>query len=229
MKEKKSCQKTLKWVITGDSARQSKTSFNELVNTINIGFILCWLSWCSLRCYQCLRCPECTPSVCGVHVSSHCWWYHRHNGYIEFHCKLCIAVGLGIIIRWCYYGDRKHPPYIYITVRCRLCEVQRSCRWSFLSLCWRVRLLPLAPFFPRLPMEGPHCKFMIYPSTWPILILTLAGISRGCFHLQPVFAVSFMKPEGKEYENPKGYWTNKWFIIFIVAGIFCTRRHARHR
>ncbi|MFN8250212.1 MAG: efflux RND transporter permease subunit, partial [Ferruginibacter sp.] len=36
-----------------------------------------------------------------------------------------------------------------------------------------------------------------------------------------VFAVSFMKPEGKEYEKPKkAIWTNKWFIIFIVAGIF---------
>jgi multidrug efflux pump subunit AcrB len=42
------------------------------------------------------------------------------------------------------------------------------------------------------------------------------------FIFNPVFAVSFMKPEGKEYEKPKkAIWTNKWFISAVIAGIIC--------
>ena len=59
---------------------------------------------------------------------------------------------------------------------------------------------------------------MIYLPT--MLILTLAASLIVAFIFNPVFAVSFMKPEGKEYEKPKkAIWTNKWFIIFAVAGI----------
>ena len=59
---------------------------------------------------------------------------------------------------------------------------------------------------------------MIYLPT--MLILTLAASLIVAFIFNPVFAVSFMKPEGKEYEKPKrAVWTNKWFIIFVVAGL----------
>jgi hypothetical protein len=35
-----------------------------------------------------------------------------------------------------------------------------------------------------------------------------------------VFAVSFMKPEGKEHAKPKSaVFRNKWLIVFIIAGI----------
>jgi multidrug efflux pump subunit AcrB len=40
------------------------------------------------------------------------------------------------------------------------------------------------------------------------------------FIFNPVFAVSFMKPEGKEYEKPKkSIFRNKWFIVFTIAGV----------
>jgi multidrug efflux pump subunit AcrB len=59
---------------------------------------------------------------------------------------------------------------------------------------------------------------MIYLPT--ILILTLAASLIVAFIFNPVFAVSFMKPEGKEHEKPKkAIFRNKWFITFIVAGI----------
>ena len=40
MQEKEELPKDLKVVITGDQSKQTKTSFNELINTIIIGFIL---------------------------------------------------------------------------------------------------------------------------------------------------------------------------------------------
>jgi multidrug efflux pump subunit AcrB len=59
---------------------------------------------------------------------------------------------------------------------------------------------------------------MIYLPT--ILILTLAASLIVAFIFNPVFAVSFMRPEGKEYEKPKHkVFTNKWFLVFAIAGI----------
>jgi multidrug efflux pump subunit AcrB len=59
---------------------------------------------------------------------------------------------------------------------------------------------------------------MIYLPT--ILILTLAASLIVAFIFNPVFAVSFMKPEGKEYEKPKrAVFKSKWFIVFIAAGV----------
>ena len=76
----------------------------------------------------------------------------------------------------------------------------------------------LAPFFPLLFWKGLIGKFMIYLPT--MLILTLTASLIVAFFFNPVFAVSFMKPEGKEYEKPKkDVFKNKWFIVFIVAGV----------
>jgi multidrug efflux pump subunit AcrB len=76
----------------------------------------------------------------------------------------------------------------------------------------------LAPFFPLLFWKGLIGKFMIYLPT--ILILTLAASLIVAFIFNPVFAVSFMRPEGKEFEKPKSaVFRNKWFLVFAIAGI----------
>ncbi|HPG11066.1 MAG TPA: efflux RND transporter permease subunit, partial [Chitinophagaceae bacterium] len=76
----------------------------------------------------------------------------------------------------------------------------------------------LAPFFPLLFWKGLIGKFMIYLPT--ILILTLTASLIVAFFFNPVFAVSFMKPEGREFEKPKNaVFRNKWFITFIIAGV----------
>jgi multidrug efflux pump len=76
----------------------------------------------------------------------------------------------------------------------------------------------LAPFFPLLFWKGIIGKFMIYLPT--MLILTLAASLIVAFIFNPVFAVSFMRPEGKEYEHPKkAVFTNKWFLTFLVGGL----------
>ncbi len=65
---------------------------------------------------------------------------------------------------------------------------------------------------------------MIYLPT--MLILTLAASLIVAFIFNPVFAVSFMKPEGKEHEMPKRYLFRKWWfwaalgfgVLFHLAG-----------
>ena len=62
---------------------------------------------------------------------------------------------------------------------------------------------------------------MIYLPT--ILILTLAASLIVAFIFNPVFAVSFMKPEGAEYEEPKKGLFKKWW--FWTAIIFALLLH----
>ena len=58
----------------------------------------------------------------------------------------------------------------------------------------------IAPFFPLLFWKGIIGKFMIYLPT--MLIFTLFASLIVAFIINPVFAVSSMKPEGREYEPP---------------------------
>jgi multidrug efflux pump subunit AcrB len=76
----------------------------------------------------------------------------------------------------------------------------------------------LAPFFPLLFWKGIIGKFMIYLPT--MLILTLAASLIVAFIMNPVFAVSFMKPEGREYDTPKKAIFKKWYWwAFWIIGI----------
>ncbi len=79
-------------------------------------------------------------------------------------------------------------------------------------------LTTLAPFFPLLMWKGIIGKFMIYLPV--MLILTLAASLIVAFIINPVFAVSFMKPEGREFEKPKhAIFKANWFWLFISFGI----------
>ena len=64
-------------------------------------------------------------------------------------------------------------------------------------------LTTLAPFFPLLLWKGLVGKFMIYLPV--MLILTLSASLIVAFIFNPVFAVSFMKPEGRAHERPAHY------------------------
>jgi multidrug efflux pump len=76
----------------------------------------------------------------------------------------------------------------------------------------------LAPFFPLLFWKGIIGKFMIYLPT--MLILTLAASLIVAFIFNPVFAVSFMKPEGKEHEEQKSLLFKKWwFWAMIITAV----------
>src|SRR6185503_6882897 len=76
----------------------------------------------------------------------------------------------------------------------------------------------LAPFFPLLFWPGIIGKFMIYLPT--ILILTLTASLIVAFLINPVFAVSFMKPEHYPEKEPKSaLFRKKWFWSFVIVGL----------
>src|SRR4029077_17564131 len=79
-------------------------------------------------------------------------------------------------------------------------------------------LTTLAPFFPLLFWPGIIGKFMIYLPT--VLILTLTASLIVAFLINPVFAVSFMKPEhSPDKENKSAIFRKKYFWVFLIFGL----------
>ena len=221
MKEKEELPKDLKVVITGDLSKATKTSFNELVNTIIIGFILVlvilmFFMGVTNAFFVALSVPlsvfvafmflPIADGIIGTTVT------------LNFIVLFALLLGLGIIVDDAIVViENTHR--IYNNGKVPIVRSAKEAAGEVFIPVLAGTATTLAPFFPLLLWKGLIGKFMIYLPA--ILILTLAASLVVAFIFNPVFAVSFMKPEGKEYEKPKkAIWTNKWFIIFIVAGIF---------
>ncbi len=87
--------KNLNVVITGDLSKATRTSFNDLVNSIVIGFILVLIDPdVFYGCDQCILCGTvCTTEyVCGLSVFAGCRADNRLECYAKFYGVVCPAV-----------------------------------------------------------------------------------------------------------------------------------------
>src|SRR5438128_5052005 len=193
----------LKVVITGDQSKATATSFNDLVNTIIIGFVLVLLVLMffmgvtnaffvalsvPLSVFVAFMFLPIADAIVGTNVT------------LNFIVLFGLLFGLGIIVDDAIvvienthriYGNGKIP-----IIR----SAKEAAGEVFIPVLAGTATT-LAPFFPLLLWKGLIGKFMIYLPT--MLILTLAASLVVAFIFNPVFAVSFMKPEGKEFEEPK--------------------------
>ena len=220
MKVKEELPKDLKVVITGDLSKATKTSFNELVNTIIIGFvlvliILMFFMGVTNAFFVALSVPLSVfvafmflPLADGIIGST---------VTLNFIVLFALLLGLGIIVDDAIVViENTHR--IYNNGKVNIVRSAKEAAGEVFIPVLAGTATTLAPFFPLLLWKGLIGKFMIYLPA--MLILTLAASLIVAFIFNPVFAVSFMKPEGKEYEKPKrAIWTNKWFVIFGVAGL----------
>jgi multidrug efflux pump len=221
MKAKEELPKDLNVVITGDLSKATKTSFNELVNTIIIGFvlvliILMFFMGVTNAFFVALSVPlsvfvafmflPLADGIIGTTVT------------LNFIVLFALLLGLGIIVDDAIVViENTHR--IYNNGKIPIVRSAKEAAGEVFIPVLAGTATTLAPFFPLLLWKGLIGKFMIYLPT--MLILTLAASLIVAFIFNPVFAVSFMKPEGKEYEKPKrAIWKNKWLIIFAVAGVF---------
>src|SRR5215813_6415464 len=220
MQDKEELPKDLRVDFTGDQSQQTKTSFNELINTIVIGFILVlivlmFFMGVTNAFFVALSVPlsvfvaflflPVADAIIGTSVT------------LNFIVLFALLFGLGIIVDDAIvvientlriYNNGKKP--IIYSAKAAAGEV-------FVPVLAGTATT-LAPFFPLLFWKGLIGKFMIYLPT--VLILTLAASLIVAFIFNPVFAVSFMKPEGKEYEKPKNaVFRNKWFFVFAITGL----------
>ncbi len=220
MQVKDELPKDLKVVITGDQSKQTRTSFDELINTIIIGFILVliilmFFMGVTNAFFVALSVPlsvfvaflflPLADSIIGTSVT------------LNFIVLFALLFGLGIIVDDAIVViENTHR--IYNNGKLPIIRSAKEAAGEVFIPVMAGTATTLAPFFPLLFWKGLIGKFMIYLPT--ILILTLAASLIVAFIFNPVFAVSFMKPEGKEFEKPKSaIFKNKWFIVFAVAGI----------
>jgi len=220
MQDKEELPHDLNVVITGDQSKLTKTSFNELVNTIVIGFILVMIILMffmgvtnaffvalsvPLSVFVAFMFLPVADLIIGTTVT------------LNFIVLFALLFGLGIIVDDAIVViENTHR--IYNNGKVNIVKAAKEAAGEIFIPVLAGTATTLAPFFPLLFWKGLIGKFMIYLPT--ILILTLAASLIVAFIFNPVFAVSFMKPEGKEFEKPKkAIFKNKFLWLFIIVGL----------
>lgn len=220
MRAKDELPSNLRIEFTGDQSVQTKTSFTDLVNTIVIGFILVlfvlmFFMGVSNAFFVALSVPlsvfvaflflPVADSIVGTAVT------------LNFIVLFALLFGLGIIVDDAIVViENTHR--IYSNGKVPIVKAAKMAAGEIFVPVFAGTLTTLAPFFPLLLWKGLIGKFMIYLPT--MLILTLTASLIVAFIINPVFAVSFMKPEGKEFDSPKkDLFKRWWFWAFIILGV----------
>jgi multidrug efflux pump len=220
MQVKQELPPDLRVEFTGDQSKQTRTSFNDLINTIVIGFILVMIilmffMGVSNAFFVALSVPlsvfvaflflPLADAIIGTHVT------------LNFIVLFALLFGLGIIVDDAIVViENTHR--IYNNGKVPIIRSAKEAAGEVWLPVLAGTATTLAPFFPLLFWKGLIGKFMIYLPT--VLILTLAASLIVAFIFNPVFAVSFMRPEGKEYEKPKNaVFKNKWFLALLILGV----------
>jgi multidrug efflux pump subunit AcrB len=212
--------KDLKVTMTGDQSKQTKTSFNELVNTIVIGFILVLLilmffMGVTNAFFVALSVPlsvfvaflflPVADLIIGTGVT------------LNFIVLFALLFGLGIIVDDAIVViENTHR--IYHNGKVPIVRSAKEAAGEVFIPVLAGTATTLAPFFPLIFWKGIIGKFMIYLPV--MLILTLAASLIVAFIINPVFAVSFMKPEGRAHDDKKTNIFRKWYWWgFIAVGL----------
>ena len=215
--------KNLNVVITGDQSISTRTSFNDLVNSIVIGFILVLLilmffMGVTNAFFVALSVPlsmfvaflflPMADIITGSNVT------------LNFIVLFALLFGLGIIVDDAIVViENTHR--IFVEGKGKL-TTEMSARIAAGEVFIPVlagTLTTLAPFFPLLFWPGIIGKFMIYLPT--MLIFTLAASLIVAFIMNPVFAVDFMhEDEGDGPRRPpRMIFKNRLFRVLVIAGI----------
>ncbi|MER3470303.1 MAG: copper transporter [Chitinophagaceae bacterium] len=209
-------------VITGDQSKATRTSFNDLVNSIVIGFvlvliILMFFMGVTNAFFVALSVPlsmfvafvflPAADLIVGSHVT------------LNFIVLFALLFGLGIIVDDAIVViENTHR--IFVEGKGRL-SAPKSAMMAAGEVFIPVlagTLTTLAPFFPLIFWPGIIGKFMVYLPT--MLIFTLSASLIVAFIMNPVFAVDFMNhPEGEK--QPKSALFRKPALwIALGGGIF---------
>jgi Cation/multidrug efflux pump len=210
--------KDLEVVVTGDQSKATRTSFNELVNTIVLGFIfvliiLMFFMGVTNAFFVALSVPlsmfvaflflPIADYIVGTHVT------------LNFIVLFALLFGLGIIVDDAIVViENTHR--IFVEGRGRISPTKSAMMAAgevFVPVLAGT-LTTLAPFFPLLFWPGIIGKFMIYLPT--MLIFTLTASLIVAFIMNPVFAVDFMNhPEGEK--KPKSHIFKKPFLWVAIG------------
>jgi len=216
--------KDMKAVITGDQSIKTRSSFNDLVNSIVIGFmlvliVLMFFMGVVNAFFVALSVPLSmfvafvflpgADLIVGTHVT------------LNFIVLFALLFGLGIIVDDAIVViENTHRIYVQGKGRLSINISARMAAGEVFIPVFAGTLTTLAPFFPLLFWPGIIGKFMVYLPT--MLIFTLAASLVVAFIMNPVFAVDFMNHnhDGTAEKEPKNaIFKKKGFWIAIAIGI----------
>jgi multidrug efflux pump len=212
----------LKAVITGDTSIQTKASFNELVNSIVIGFILVlfvlmFFMGVTNAFFVALSVPlsmfvafvflPAADLIVGTHVT------------LNFIVLFGLLFGLGIIVDDAIVViENTHRIFSQANGKLNAEKSAMMAAGEVFIPVLAGTLTTLAPFFPLLFWPGLIGKFMIYLPV--MLIFTLTASLIVAFIMNPVFAVDFMNhPEGEDKKRKSAIFRKPFFWIAIAAGL----------
>lgn len=211
-------------VITGDQSKATRTSFNDLVNSIVIGFVLVLLilmffMGVTNAFFVALSVPlsmfvaflfiPAAELITGSAVT------------LNFIVLFALLFGLGIIVDDAIVViENTHR--IFMENKGKLSAIQsaRIAAGEIFVPVLSGTLTTLAPFFPLLFWPGIIGKFMIYLPT--MLIFTLTASLVVAFIMNPVFAVDFMvhAEDDHHLKRKSRVFKSKVFLIPLIGGIF---------
>ncbi len=208
-------------VVTGDQSVQTKASFNELVNSIIIGFILVlivlmFFMGVTNAFFVALSVPLSmfvafvflpgADLIVGTHVT------------LNFMVLFALLFGLGVIVDDAIVViENTHRIFVQGKGMIPINTATKQAAGEVFVPVLAGTLTTLAPFFPLLFWPGIIGRFMVYLPT--MLIFTLAASLVVAFIMNPIFAVDFMNhPEGKP-EKKSAIFKKPYFWIIIALGI----------
>ena len=220
--------KDLNVVVTGDSSVQTKSSFNELVNSIIIGFILVliilmFFMGITNAFFVALSVPlsmfvaflflPLADMIVGANVT------------LNFMVLFALLFGLGIIVDDAIVViENTHRIFMEGGGKISSEMSARVAAGEVFVPVLAGTVTTLAPFVPLLFWPGIVGKFMVYLPT--MLIFTLTASLIVAFIMNPVFAVDFMNHEddeeiadtkkGKLFRNPI-FWAIIGVGVLLVA------------
>lgn len=217
----KNFPKDLDVVITGDLSKATATSFNELVNSIVIGFVLVLLILMffmgvtnaffvalsvPLSIFVAFQFLPVADLITGTHVT------------LNFIVLFALLFGLGIIVDDAIVViENTHRIFVEGKGKITSALSARIAAGEVFIPVLAGTLTTLAPFFPLLFWPGIIGKFMIYLPT--MLIFTLMASLVVAFIMNPVFAVDFMNHEEGEKKPKKAIFSKKYFWVIVGFGI----------
>jgi multidrug efflux pump len=213
--------KNLDVVITGDQSKASRTSFNDLVNTIVIGFILVliilmFFMGVTNAFFVALSVPlsmfvafvflPAADVMVGTHVT------------LNFIVLFALLFGLGIIVDDAIVViENTHRIFMQSKGQLTASKSAMMAAGEVFVPVLAGTITTLAPFFPLMFWPGIIGKFMVYLPA--MLIFTLTASLIVAFIMNPVFAVDFMNhPEGAK-EPKSAIFKKPAFWVTLVVGI----------
>ncbi|MEO6637882.1 MAG: efflux RND transporter permease subunit, partial [Ginsengibacter sp.] len=215
-------------VITGDSSRATRTSFNDLVNSIAIGFILVLLilmffMGVTNAFFVALSVPlsmfvaflflPAAGLITGSDVT------------LNFMVLFALLFGLGIIVDDAIVViENTHRIFVENKGRISAINSAKMAAGEVFVPVLSGTLTTLAPFFPLLFWPGIIGKFMIYLPT--MLIFTLTASLVVAFIMNPVFAVDFMNhPDEHGVKRKSDVFKRPVFWVLLIAGVLFDLGH----